>query len=704
LPAPPLRHATIDIAKLDPFRAEEAIHDLAAALAYYGEKYHAEDAPEISDAEYDALFRRLESIEQRFPHLSRVDSPTAKVGAAAAAGFRKVRHSVPMLSLGNAFSRADIEDFVGSVRNFLAEFKDNSDRELAFIAELKIDGLSCALRYEQRRLIRAATRGDGQEGEDVTANIRTIAHIPQTLPADAPDIVEIRGEVYMTDADFAALNQRQLAGGSKLFANPRNAAAGSLRQLDPMITASRPIRFFGYGWGETSTMLGETQSSVRERLQRWGFTLNEPSRIVGSVEEMMEFYQQIELARPTLGFSIDGIVYKVDRLDLQQRLGFVSRAPRWAIAHKFPPEQAKTRLEDILIQVGRTGALTPVAILTPINVGGVMVGRATLHNEDYITEKDIRIGDMVVIQRAGDVIPQVVQSLPALRPENAAAYVPPETCPVCGSHAVREQGAVVRRCTGGLVCPAQAVERLRHFVMRDAMDIEGLGAKTIQEFYDDGLIRTPGDIFRLDIAGIVGREGWGEVSARKLIENIAVRRTAPLDRFIHALGIIQVGQSTARLLARNYSSFSQFRAAMAEAGDPESEAWRRLVAINGIGESMATDIVGFFTEPNNLAVVDDLLSQLTIADYAAPSAQQAGNSEFTGKTLVFTGTLSSMTRNEAKARAEALGANVAGSVSSKTDFVVAGADAGSKATKARALGLTVLSEEEFVSKLAASEG
>lgn len=704
MPAPPLRHATIDIAKLDPFRAEEAIHDLAAALAYYGEKYHAEDAPEISDAEYDALFRRLESIEQRFPHLSRVDSPTAKVGAAAAAGFRKVRHSVPMLSLGNAFSRADIEDFVGSVRNFLAEFKDNSDRELAFIAELKIDGLSCALRYEQRRLIRAATRGDGQEGEDVTANIRTIAHIPQTLPADAPDIVEIRGEVYMTDADFAALNQRQLAGGSKLFANPRNAAAGSLRQLDPMITASRPIRFFGYGWGETSTMLGETQSSVRERLQRWGFTLNEPSRIVGSVEEMMEFYQQIELARPTLGFSIDGIVYKVDRLDLQQRLGFVSRAPRWAIAHKFPPEQAKTRLEDILIQVGRTGALTPVAILTPINVGGVMVGRATLHNEDYITEKDIRIGDMVVIQRAGDVIPQVVQSLPALRPENAAAYVPPETCPVCGSHAVREQGAVVRRCTGGLVCPAQAVERLRHFVMRDAMDIEGLGAKTIQEFYDDGLIRTPGDIFRLDIAGIVGREGWGEVSARKLIENIAVRRTAPLDRFIHALGIIQVGQSTARLLARNYSSFSQFRAAMAEAGDPESEAWRRLVAINGIGESMATDIVGFFTEPNNLAVVDDLLSQLTIADYAAPSAQQAGNSEFTGKTLVFTGTLSSMTRNEAKARAEALGANVAGSVSSKTDFVVAGADAGSKATKARALGLTVLSEEEFVSKLAASEG
>ncbi len=699
MPAPSLRHANIAIDKLGPFRAEEAIHDLAAALAYYGEKYHVEDAPEISDAEYDALFQRLASIEQLFPKLAREDSPTSKVGAAPAAGFRKVRHAVPMLSLGNAFSRADIKDFVSSVRNFLAEFKDDPDKMLAFIAELKIDGLSCALRYEQRRLVRAATRGDGQEGEDVTANIRTIADIPKTLPADAPDIVEIRGEVYMTDDEFVALNQRQADSGGKIFANPRNAAAGSLRQLDPSITASRPIRFFGYGWGETSTSLGETQSSVRARLQSWGFILNEPSRIVGSVEEMLEFYQQIELTRPTLGFSIDGIVYKVDRLDLQQRLGFVSRAPRWAIAHKFPPEQAKTRLEDILIQVGRTGALTPVAVLTPINVGGVMVARATLHNEDYIAEKDIRIGDMVVIQRAGDVIPQVVQRLPALRPETAQAYMPPETCPVCGSHAIREEGAVVRRCTGGLVCPAQAVERLRHFVMRDAMDIEGLGAKTIQEFYDDELIRTPGDIFRLDVAKIVGREGWGEVSARKLIENIAARRIVPLERFIHALGIIQVGQSTARLLARNYGSFSAFRTAMADAADPEGDAWRRLVAINGIGESMASDIVGFFTEPNNITVIDDLLAQLTITDYEAPSARKTGNSEFTGKTLVFTGTLSSMTRSEAKARAEALGANVAGSVSSKTDFVIAGADAGSKATKARALGLTVLSEEEFVAKL-----
>jgi DNA ligase (NAD+) len=703
LPAPTLRHATIAPEKLDPFRAEEAIHDLVAALAYYGEKYHVEDAPEISDAEYDALFRRLESIEQLFPKLAREDSPTAKVGATPAAGFGKVRHTVPMLSLGNAFSRADIEDFVSSVRNFLAEFKDDPEKSLSFIAELKIDGLSCALRYEQRRLVRAATRGDGQEGEDVTANIRTIADIPQTLPSDAPDIVEVRGEVYMTDADFVALNRRQADSGGKIFANPRNAAAGSLRQLDPTITASRPIRFFGYGWGETSAILGETQSGVRARLQSWGFTLNQPSHIVGSVEAMMEFYQEIELARPTLSFSIDGIVYKVDRLDLQQRLGFVSRAPRWAIAHKFPPEQAKTRLEDILIQVGRTGALTPVAILTPINVGGVMVGRATLHNEDYIAEKDIRIGDMVVIQRAGDVIPQVVQCLPALRPENAQAYTPPETCPVCGSHAIREEGAVVRRCTGGLICPAQAVERLRHFVMRDAMDIEGLGAKTIQEFYDDGLIHTPGDIFRLNIDQIVGREGWGEVSARKLIENIAARRIVPLDRFIHALGIIQVGQSTARLLARNYGSFSEFRTAMADAADPEGDAWRRLVAINGIGESMATDIVGFFAEPNNIIVIDDLLAQLTIADYAAPSAQQTGNSEFTGKTLVFTGTLSSMTRGEAKARAEALGANVAGSVSSKTDFVIAGADAGSKATKARALGLTVLSEDEFIAKLAVPE-
>ncbi len=416
---------------------------------------------------------------------------------------------------------------------------------------------------------------------------------------------------------------------------------------------------------------------------------------------MMTFYQEIELKRPTLGFTIDGIVYKVDRLDLQHRLGFVARAPRWALAHKFPPEQAKTRLEDILIQVGRTGALTPVAALTPINVGGVMVSRATLHNEDYIAEKDIRIGDMVVVQRAGDVIPQVVRVLPELRPDGASPWIPPETCPICGSHAIREPGAAVRRCTGGLVCAAQAVERLRHFVMRDAMDIEGLGSKTIQEFFDDRLVRNPGDIFRLKAEQIEGRDGWGELSARKLIDGIAARRRVALDRFILALGIIQVGQQTARLLARNYGSFAAFRGAMQDAADPANEAWARLVSINGIGESMATDIVGFFAEPNNIEVLDDLLAHIEVTDYVAPQIAEGSASEFAGKTMVFTGTLTTMTRGEAKARVEALGANVAGSVSAKTDFVVIGADAGSKAKKARELGLVVLDEDMFLAKLGA---
>jgi DNA ligase (NAD+) len=694
MPPPPLRHLDTPIDALTDEEAAEAIGELSAAIDYYGRKYHVEDAPEIPDSEYDALYNRLVAIEARFPELVREDSPTRKVGAAPAAGFAKIRHAVPMLSLGNAFSREDVQGFVDSIRNFLRELRADPGLAIDFVAELKIDGLSCSLRYEHRHLVQAATRGDGQEGEDVTANVLTIGSVPKSLPDDAPDLVEIRGEVFMTDAAFQDLNERQRAAGAKLFANPRNAAAGSLRQLDPAVTVSRPLDFFGYAWGEVSAPLGATQTEIRERLRSWGFRLNEPARLVRSVDEMMAYYDAIEIARPSLGFTIDGVVYKVDRLDLQQRLGFVSRAPRWALAHKFPPEQAKTRLERIVLQVGRTGTLTPVAELAPINVGGVMVGRATLHNEDYIAEKDIRAGDTVIVQRAGDVIPQVVRVILELRPAESVPFVMPELCPVCGSHAIREPGEAARRCTGGLICAAQAVERLKHFVARDSFDIEGLGAKTIVEFHEAGLIRNPGDIFRLSAEQLAGREGWGAVSIAKLIDNIAARRRVTLDRFILALGIRQVGQSTARLLARNYLSLDALRSAMAEAADPESEAYRRLIDINGIGADTAADIVGFFGEPRNLAVLDDLAGQITVQDFAAPKLESG--SAIAGKTLVFTGTLIELTRNEAKARAEALGANVTGSVSAKTDLVIIGADAGSKAVKAAQLGVKTVTEAEFL--------
>ena len=693
---PSLHHLDTPVDALTEEEAAEAIGELTAAIDYYGGKYHVEDAPEIPDAEYDALYQRLVAIEARFSELVREDSPTHKVGAAPAAGFRKIRHAIPMLSLGNAFTREDVQGFMDGVRNFLRELRTDASVTIDFVAELKIDGLSCSLRYEDRRLVQAATRGDGQEGEDVTANVQTIDSVPKRLPADAPDVVEIRGEVFMTDAAFQDLNKRQQEAGGKLFANPRNAAAGSLRQLDPSITESRPLDFFGYAWGEVSASLGPTQWDIRERLRSWGFKLNEPARLVRSVDEMMEFYNEIELKRPTLGFTIDGIVYKVNRLDLQQRLGFVSRAPRWATAHKFPPEQAKTKLERIVLQVGRTGTLTPVAELTPINVGGVMVARATLHNEDYIAEKDIRAGDTVVIQRAGDVIPQVVRIIPELRPEDSQPFAMPEACPVCGSLAIREPGEVARRCTGGLVCEAQAVERLKHFVARDAFDIEGLGSKTIVEFHEAGLIRNPGDIFRLETSQIEGREGWGAVSIGKLIDNIAARRQIPLDRFVLALGIRQVGQSTARLLARNYLSLDALRGAMTEAADPESDAYKRLIDINGIGEDTAADIIGFFAEPNNLAVLDDLCAHVTVQDFMAPKAESG---VLAGKIVVFTGTLVELTRNEAKARAEAAGANVTGSVSAKTDLVVVGADAGSKAAKAEQLGVKTVSEAEFLALL-----
>ncbi|MDB5361416.1 MAG: ligA [Rhodospirillales bacterium] len=698
MPAPSLRHSSIDSAALGPEEAAEAVSDLVAAIGYHGQRYHAEDAPEIADADYDTLYRRLQAIEARFPELIREDSPTARVGAAPAAGFGKVRHAIPMLSLGNAFARQDVQGFLDSVRNFLAELRADPAQAVEVLAELKIDGLSCSLRYEHGLLVQAATRGDGQEGEDVTANVRTIDNVPHKLTGDAPDVLEVRGEVYMTDADFLALNARQQEAGGKLFANPRNAAAGSLRQLDPAITRARPLRFFGYAWGEVSRPLGKTQAEARAALAGFGFTLNEPSRICRSIDEMIGFYDEIGNARATLGFSIDGIVYKINRLDLQQRLGFVSRAPRWAIAHKFPPEQARTRLNAITLQVGRTGALTPVAELMPINVGGVMVGRATLHNEDYIAEKDIRVGDTVVVQRAGDVIPQIVQIVPELRDGDPPKWQPPTECPICHSAAVREPGEAKRFCTGGLICEAQAVERLRHFVARDAFDIEGLGAKTVTEFQEAGLIRTPADIFRLKREDIEGREGWKDLSISKLLKSIEDRRTIPLDRFILALGIRQTGQTTARLMAKHYRTLEHWQAAMIAAGDPESDAYKELLNIDGIGADTAKDMTDFFAEKNNLDALADLEAQLTVEPFVPPAGRDGGALD--GRIVVFTGTLVQLSRGEAKARAEGAGAKVTGSVSAKTDYLVVGADAGSKAAKAEALGVKTITEDEFIALVA----
>ena len=696
-----IRFGALSVEALTPAQAEAAHQDLVAAINHHRERYYRQSDPEITDADYDALEARLLAIEARFPGLAGAGGPSAPVGAAPAEGFAKVRHTVPMLSLGNAFTAQDVADFLSGVRNFLLEFRNDPAAPIELVAELKIDGLSCSLRYENGRLVQAATRGDGQEGEDVTANVLTIADVPKTLTGAAPAFVEIRGEVYMSDADFLKLNAQQQSVGAKLFANPRNAAAGSLRQLDPAITKTRPLRFFAYAWGEASEPLGTTQMACRDRLKGWGFQVNEPSRIVTDTDQIMGFYDEIQDRRPNLGFSIDGLVYKVNRLDLQQRLGFVARAPRWAIAHKFPPEQSRTRIKGITIQVGRTGTLTPVAELDPINVGGVLVSRATLHNEDYIAAKEIRVGDLVVVQRAGDVIPQVVSVVPDQRPDDSVPFVMPQTCPVCGSHAVREDGEAARRCTGGLICRAQMVERLKHFVARDAFDIEGLGGETIEKFHEEGLITSPASIFRLTLDSIMfspdkilRRRGWGRQSASNLIAGIDARRSIGLDRFILALGIRQTGQQTARLLARHYRSFARFRSEMVAAADHDAEAWANLLAIDGIGADTAQDIVDFFAEPHNGDVLDDLLQEVTVEDFVAPA--RTADSALADKTIVFTGTLPTLSRGEAKARAEARGAKVTGSVSAKTDYVVMGSDAGAKADKARALGVTVLTEEEFL--------
>ena len=682
-------------------QAADELASLAAEIAQHDKAYYQDNAPLISDAEYDSLFRRNALIEQRFPALIRPDSPSRRVGAPPAPAFAKVRHAQRMLSLNNAFSEAELAAFVAGVRRFLAkEVSAEADAALEIMAEPKIDGLSVSLRYERGRLVRGATRGDGTTGEDVSANLQTIADIPKTL-RDAPAVIEVRGEVYMTVADFEALNARQREQGAKVFANPRNAAAGSLRQQDPAVTAGRPLHFFAYAWGEVSAEIAATHAAFLDALDRFGFVVNPLRRLCRTIEEMLDYYRTMAHRRPQLPYEIDGIVFKVNRLDWQDLLGFVSRAPRWAIAHKFPAEQAATVVRAIRVQVGRTGVLTPVAELEPVAVGGVMVSRATLHNEDEIRRKDIREGDTVVIQRAGDVIPQVVAVVAEERPPGTLPFAFPETCPECGSRAERVADEVARRCTGGLICPAQAVERLKHFVSRDAFDIEGLGDKTIAAFWQDGLLRQPADIFALParIDAIRAREGWGDRSAERLMAGIAARRTIALERFIFALGIPQVGQATAKLLARRYRTLAAWRAAMHEACVPTSQAYAHLIAIEGIGPAVAADLTGFFAEPHNLEALDALADAVTVEDAIVLPARP---SAVAGKSVVFTGTLRTLKRKEAEAQAEAAGAIVVQSVSKKTDLVIVGEDAGSKAEKAKALGLTVVSEDDWLQLIGAS--
>jgi len=668
--------------------------DLIAEIKRHDALYHTNDAPEISDAQYDALRRELTDIEVRHPELVTADSPNNKVGAKGKSGFKKIRHAVPMLSLGNVFSDEELEEFLAKVARFL-----NRSEAFDVLAEQKIDGLSLSLRYEGGRLVRAATRGDGVEGEDVTANVRTVSEIPGVLQGKVPDVVEVRGEIYMTKKAFAALNAAQEAADKPVFANPRNAAAGSLRQLDPAVTAQRSLNFYGYALGETSEDIAASQQGIRDCIEGWGFRVPEPHVVADNRDDLLTFYRHIQEIRSALPYDIDGLVYKVNDRGLQERLGFVSRAPRWAVAHKFPAEAAITRLNDILIQVGRTGALTPVAILEPVNVGGVMVSRATLHNEDEIARKDIRIGDMVTIQRAGDVIPQILGFLPDKRPANSRPFEYPHTCPVCGSHAIREESEVVRRCTGGLICAAQAVERLRHFVSRRAMDIDGLGEKIIQEFWDEGLVRTPADLFRIEerqkgsLTPLKSREGWGDQSVRNLFDSINARRNVDLDRFIYALGIRQVGEATAKKLAGHYGRFDALQTALAAASDETSEAYADLLNISDVGPSVADDLIGFFNENHNIELLRDLRQYVDVKDFAAVAT---GDSPVAGKIVVFTGVLETLSRDEAKAQAERLGARVAGSVSSRTDYVVAGEDAGSKLKKARDLGVKVLSEAEWI--------
>jgi len=664
---------------------------LAKLIAHHDRLYHSEDSPEISDAEYDALIRENRELEELFPHLVRADSPSRRLGAPAAAGLAKVAHSRPMLSLENAFSEEEVSDFDGRVKRFL---NLPESATVPMTAEPKIDGLSCSLRYEKGELVLGATRGDGAVGEDVTANVRTIGDVPQRIEG-APEVLEVRGEVYMSKADFAALNERQEATGGKIFANPRNAAAGSLRQKDPQVTRARPLRFFAHGWGELSEPLAGTQFETMKRIESFGFPVPDLLVHCSSPAEMLAHYRAIEKSRADLPFDIDGVVYKVDRLDWQERLGFVARAPRWALAHKFPAEKAQTTLEAIDIQVGRTGKLTPVGRLKPVGVGGVIVSNVTLHNRDEINRLGLRVGDRVTIQRAGDVIPQVVANL--TRDEPRDAYQFPDHCPECGSEAVSEEGEVDVRCTGGLICPAQRFERLRHFVSRGALDIEGLGEKSIAEFIELGWLNSPADIFRLHRhrEALIGREGWKEKSVDNLLAAIEAKRQPDSARLLFGLGIRHVGIVTAKDLLKCFATVEELRR-VATSGDAQAE----LSSVEGVGPVVAEALVDFFHEQHNREVLDDLLSQVSPKPYESASNQ----TEWTGKTIVFTGSLETMSRDEAKAQAERLGARAAGSVSAKTDLVVAGPGAGSKLKKAEELGIRVIGEKDWASIVADSIG
>jgi DNA ligase (NAD+) len=670
---------------------------LALQIAVHDEAYHQHDAPTISDAAYDDLRHKLNALEAKHPELGSEASPAQRVGAAPSEKFGKVRHVVPMLSLSNAFSDEEVDEFLGRVRRFL---NLPEDAKIPCTAEPKIDGLSISILYQSGVLVQAATRGDGAEGENVTANVRTIKDVPERLSGNVPSVFEVRGEIYMSHNDFASLNERQVEQGDKAFANPRNAAAGSLRQLDPALTASRPLRFFAYTWGEAPELPAKTQYDVVQAFKAWGLPVNPLMKTCNTADELLAHYRTIEAQRATLGYDIDGVVYKVDDISLQQRLGFVSRSPRWAIAHKFSAEKATTILEAIDIQVGRTGALTPVARLKPVTVGGVVVSNATLHNEDEIARKDLRIGDTVIVQRAGDVIPQILGFVEEKRVSGSKPYAFPQVCPVCGSHAEREERTsgktdAVRRCTGGLICAAQRVERLKHFASRNAFDIEGLGDKIIEEFYHDGLIHSPHDIFTLETKhgkSIQQREGWGALSVRNLFDAIEARRRIALDRFIFALGIRHIGETTARALARAYGSAAGLRDQMIAAGNgEENEAWNELTSHDGIGDIVAEALVQFFSEAHNVDVYNALLEQVE----PQPLEAVATSSPVAGKTVVFTGALVRMTREEAKAMAERLGAKVAGSVSKKTDLLVAGPGAGSKLKDAEKHGVEVINEDEW---------
>ena len=685
--------------------AKKEIARLTAEIKKHDELYYNLNAPAITDAEYDKLRKRLEFLEKQFPELAAKDSPTKTVGTPVKnSGFAKIKHKVPMLSLSNVFDMEEVSEFIHRVRRYL----NLSDSEpLEIFAEPKIDGLSCSVYYKGGKMLHAATRGDGEVGEDITANVKTISDIPQELPSDAPNEIEIRGEIYMRKDDFLKLNEKQKENGEKIFANPRNAAAGSLRQLDPNVTKTRPLKAFMYAIGYTSSVDWKTQQELHDKLSEWGFIATENNKICKSLADIAENYQKTLEDRALLPYDIDGIVYKVNNIEYQERLGFISRSPRWATAHKFPAEQAETILNDIEIQVGRTGRLTPVARLEPVNVGGVIVSNATLHNEDEIKRKDIRIGDHVIIQRAGDVIPQLVRVHKERRKADSKPFVFPSKCPVCGSPVKRKEGEAAHYCTGGMYCKAQIVERLKHFVSKSAFDIEGLGGRTIEEFYNLELIKTPADIFKLEkkhADKIKNMEGWGELSANNLFKAIENKRKIPLDRFIYALGIRQVGLATAKRLAAFYKSFEAFRQSMEKAkykDDPYSggggvgpdEYRQLLISIEDIGPSVADEIIGFFADEHQVKILDELLEEVEVEDW---QDVDVSGSPIAGKTVVFTGKLQHMGRSEAKTKAESLGARVASSVSKKTDFVVAGADAGSKLKKAEALGVEILTEQEWL--------